>query len=492
LVVLHGAGKNEDSSTFKALGDSRGDHANLPLQLLASNKAPDVLAEQFCVVAPYAYPQRSFLNEPRDKLLQFIQQLPKYNVHFDPTRLFLFGFSDGATVAVELATSRLFCGIVVAAYGYTGANLPPFALQRLKGIGMWVWHSVDDAVFDVGNSDRLVRALQATNGVENTALGDDEGALIRYTRYNRDPLPGKDPSMRGHVSMGFMASQTSEVYKWMLTLPCGSKSREPYSMARRSDPSHMHSMCSLNLARDTVLDNLTQSRSFIVPFTYSQYSLFGKSYHNSLPSANISWLGTGKAIDFSNKFYQSLMDISRWVCPILLDARAILTNSGFLSRIQRDFLCTAKAGTPRHLVYAFTRGVKDRWRRPSFQLTRLGNDYEIRLCPSPLIGGPRWLLLHVKLILRTKKGDYTWDFVPKNATDQKVLMGLTTLQSVPGTIRYTAPVGPVSATGPTEIMVRLAQLYCNNYPQELNLVTNNCWTFAIQLGLYLTEMYKKA
>lgn len=49
----------------------------------------------------------------------------------DPQRVFLFGFSDGATVAVELATTRRFAGAVVASYGFTGA-LPPKARDEKK------------------------------------------------------------------------------------------------------------------------------------------------------------------------------------------------------------------------------------------------------------------------------------------------------------------------------------------------------------------------
>jgi dienelactone hydrolase len=52
----------------------------------------------------------------------------------DPKRIFLFGFSDGATVAVELLSTRRFAGAVVASYGFTG-TLPP-KVQETK-IGNW-------------------------------------------------------------------------------------------------------------------------------------------------------------------------------------------------------------------------------------------------------------------------------------------------------------------------------------------------------------------
>ena len=46
----------------------------------------------------------------------------------DPRRVFLFGFSDGATVGVELATTRRFAAAVVAAYGITSELKVPWSL----------------------------------------------------------------------------------------------------------------------------------------------------------------------------------------------------------------------------------------------------------------------------------------------------------------------------------------------------------------------------
>lgn len=122
-------------------------------------------------------------------------------------------------------------------------------------------------------------------------------------------------------------------------------------------------------------------------------------------------------------------------------------------------------------------------RRPSFKVSNLGEDSEIRLQPLPLIGGPSWFPLHVKLILRNSNTNdeyYAWDFVPLNATDKQVLKKLTTLQSVPGQIRSTPTEGV--KTGP---LVQEAQRYCEKYPRKLNLINNNCWTFAIGLALHL-------
>ncbi len=114
--------------------------------MIASGTAPQVLLDNFAVVAPYSQGKRSFYEEPRQKLLQFIDWVcsdagqqagcPKV----DTNRIFLFGFSDGATEAVELLTTGQFRGGIVAAYGFTG-TLPSRATDRLKDVPIWVFHS---------------------------------------------------------------------------------------------------------------------------------------------------------------------------------------------------------------------------------------------------------------------------------------------------------------------------------------------------------------
>lgn len=198
IVVLHGAGRN-DLDIVKDLADPTGEHAGLIPSLIQSGHAPLVLLENFADLAPYAYGQASFYNDPRSRLLKCIDSA-KSKLSFDPQRIFLFGFSDGATVAVELMTTRRFAGAVICSYGYTGQSLPSQAKERLVGLPMWVFHSADDVIFSVGNSDRLVQQVQA-----------------RYNRYEHDPenLPAR---VRGH-SMGIVASKLPDVYEWMLQQP---------------------------------------------------------------------------------------------------------------------------------------------------------------------------------------------------------------------------------------------------------------------------------
>jgi len=136
-------------------------------------------------------------------------------------------------------------------------------------------------------------------------------------------------------------------------------------------------------------------------------------------------------------------------------------------------------------------------RRPSFKVLDLSNGSEVRFRPSPLTGGPRWLPLHVKVIIRNGDAngcDVLYDFIPLDATSKEVLTRLTTFQNVPGEIRSTVVTSTRSATQSTiasladhDLACSRAREYCENYPRELNLLTNNCWTFAIGLAVHLSE-----
>lgn len=150
LFVLHGAGKNTEDTWN--LANSKGEHAGLIPSLIADGTAPKELYDNFIVVAPYSKDKASFYDEPRSKLLQYMRFVinadggGKQGVvtdSLDLDRKFLFGFSDGATLGVELMTTRKFQGGIFCAYGFTG-TLPSLALERLKGLPMWIYHSADD------------------------------------------------------------------------------------------------------------------------------------------------------------------------------------------------------------------------------------------------------------------------------------------------------------------------------------------------------------
>ena len=163
IIVLHGAGKNELDAW--SLADPTGEHAGLAPSLLATGRAPPELANNFALAAPYSAGKRSFYEEPRKRMLQFVDWVCSDSGRaagcpdVDPNRVFLFGFSDGATVGIELMTTGRFKGGVFAAYGFTGV-LPDLALQRLKNMPIWMFHSADDVIFPVSCSDRLVASLR--------------------------------------------------------------------------------------------------------------------------------------------------------------------------------------------------------------------------------------------------------------------------------------------------------------------------------------------
>ena len=212
LLVLPGAAQNK--GTAWDLADTNGEHRGLPSSLLAADLAPDSLVQNFAVVTPYpGLNVKSFYEQPRTKILEFVQWLCDHREEngvprFRPDRIFLLGFSDGATLSIELLTTGRFRGGIVAAYGFTG-TLPQLARDRLKGKPIWVFHSADDVIFPVACSDRLVESLRKVNGET------EDTSLIRYSRYDSDQ-EGFTGRVRGH-STGITASKRTEIYDWMMS-----------------------------------------------------------------------------------------------------------------------------------------------------------------------------------------------------------------------------------------------------------------------------------
>lgn len=223
LVVLHGAGVNEHSALYEFTSPG-GDHTNLPPYLLSTQQAPPSLSENFVVVAPYVgQGKRSLYDEPRSKILSFIKWCNAYiesqtfddgtNISINRQKVSLFGFSEGATLAVELATTRQFQGVVTASYGFTGP-LPKMAIERLQGIPIWAFHSKGDDIYDVQCSDRLVESLLSyEGGLDVFAVGD----IIKYTKLI-SPTKDKMEPGREHVRAALVASRSAEVFSWLLSL----------------------------------------------------------------------------------------------------------------------------------------------------------------------------------------------------------------------------------------------------------------------------------
>lgn len=218
IFVFHGAGKNE--LDVWNLSNIQGEHSGLPPSLIASGSAPSELLNNFIVIAPYSSGKTSFYDEPRSKILEFVSVFTG-QTRIEPTldfgendfvekmdlnRIFLLGFSDGATLGIELMTTRKFAAGIIAAYGFTG-TLPKLALERLKHLPLWIFHSADDVIFPVRCSDNLVRSLRQVN---------EDNDCIRYSRFDKDQ-EGFTGSLRGH-STGITASKNPEIYKWLLSV----------------------------------------------------------------------------------------------------------------------------------------------------------------------------------------------------------------------------------------------------------------------------------
>jgi len=103
----------------------------------------------------------------------------------------------------------------------------------------------------------------------------------------------------------------------------------------------------------------------------------------------------------------------------------------------------------------------------------------IRLETAPLVGGPVWLPLHVKVIV---DDDFIFDFVPKNATSRETLQKLLSLQSVPAEARTKWKPGAFGT-----IYSQRATGFCSQYARDLHLIENNCWTFALDLVRFVLE-----
>jgi hypothetical protein len=129
---------------------------------------------------------------------------------------------------------------------------------------------------------------------------------------------------------------------------------------------------------------------------------------------------------------------------------------------------------------------------------------------EPLIGGPSWLKLHVKVVLEfdghakddPERNDlirhpltatqrrYKFDFIPLKAAEPETLRGLLLLQWVPAELRYFSPADSEVAVDEVEqLVVQEARLFCNTYRgrKNLHLLFMNCWTFAFALYNHILQ-----
>ena len=94
----------------------------------------------------------------------------------------------------------------------------------------------------------------------------------------------------------------------------------------------------------------------------------------------------------------------------------------------------------------------------------------------PLIGGPRFLPVHVAVVVDE---NHVFDFVPESPRDPQTIQRLVSLQGVKGNMR-------AKVTGPSTAASRVASAFFDTYNgDELHLLKNNCWTFALSLVWHL-------
>ena len=113
----------------------------------------------------------------------------------------------------------------------------------------------------------------------------------------------------------------------------------------------------------------------------------------------------------------------------------------------------------------------------SIDLLHMAESVSVSLKLSPLIGGPSFLPVHVKVVVDE---DHMYDFVPINPTNPITIRRLMLLQSVPGEIRSRGLRHSTSSNCCR--LVKTAEKFVSDYDDtNLHLLHNNCWTFAMQL-----------
>jgi hypothetical protein len=112
-------------------------------------------------------------------------------------------------------------------------------------------------------------------------------------------------------------------------------------------------------------------------------------------------------------------------------------------------------------------------------LARCTNGMNVQLKLAPLIGGPSFIPIHVKVIVAE---DHIFDFVPLSAAHPHTIVDLLRFKPVPGEIRS---MGRKQNQSP---LVDRAEKFVIEYKDtNLHLLYNNCWTFALRLLCELKE-----
>lgn len=206
IVSLHGNGR-QGSDGMLQTGTDFAIH-------IRENRAPFpaiVVFPQARVGTRWFYPQMQQL-----VMAELDRTVAEFRV--DATRLYLHGYSMGATGSYRLAykwPDRFAAVVVVAGRVESGAQYTPEEIAidratnpvvatpdpfsalaaRLRNTPLWIFHGDADPQAPVGQSRRLVAALRSV------------GAPVRYTE-----LPGAN-----HDTAPAKAYAESELFRWLLT-----------------------------------------------------------------------------------------------------------------------------------------------------------------------------------------------------------------------------------------------------------------------------------
>ena len=125
--------------------------------------------------------------------------------------------------------------------------------------------------------------------------------------------------------------------------------------------------------------------------------------------------------------------------------------------------------------------------------------FRIRYQLKPLLGGPEFAKLHVKVIIASQNGaELKMDFIPQAATEKQTIMKLLCLQPVPGIIRITDTETALASNGKrrgsdediAKLKAFATRIYNEEHSQnrtQMHLLLNNCYSFANRVRLAVQE-----
>ena len=107
----------------------------------------------------------------------------------------------------------------------------------------------------------------------------------------------------------------------------------------------------------------------------------------------------------------------------------------------------------------------------------------VSVAVKPLIGGPQWLPVHLALLI----GSTTFDFVPARPRERATAVTLLRGGEVDGEVRIRECMESEQRwlrIGETRRSMKDLRAFARARPERLSLVRNNCWTFALALGMF--------